>query len=374
LRAADLQRKILTTVCGTGVKVFDFKGGGLGTKQPLNSPWDVAVAGDVLYVAIAGSHQIWTYDPKTQIAEAFAGTGQENIIDAHRTRAALAQPSGLCVRDHCLYFADSEVSAIRELDLERGTIRTLVGKGLFEFGDVDGDRNTARLQHPLGVAAWKDTLLVADTYNHKIKQVDPQDGGAKTLFGTGRSGLGFPGKESAFYEPGGLTVLGNLLFVADTNNHRIVRVDLSNREWSVFQLKWTKKVENNSTSRELLSEIVIAPGLVEMEVDIVLPPDAELTPDYPIHLHVEGGPILVENAARDLRFDSPALPLRCEIQVTDATTTGTLLVDLDFGYCLKKNGVCIPSQMGWILPIRLHPDGKTHIPLTASFIDSGSQQ
>ena len=70
-------------------------------------------------------------------------------------------------------------------------METLVGGDLFEFGDVDGSGDEVRLQHPLGVAfAYGDKLLIADTYNHKIKQLDPKRKG-HYLFGTGKPGHGW---------------------------------------------------------------------------------------------------------------------------------------------------------------------------------------
>jgi hypothetical protein len=98
----------------------------------------------------------------------------------------------------------------------KGVVRTVVGKDLFVFGDVDGDRETTRLQHPIGMA-WADgALFVADSYNSKIKRVDPATGVTKTLLG-GRD-------DKVVDEPAGLAVVGTDLIVADTNHHRILRV------------------------------------------------------------------------------------------------------------------------------------------------------
>ena len=130
-----------------------------------------------------------------------------------------------------LYLADSEVSAIRGIDMAAETVFTVLGEGLFSFGDVDGVFPKAKLQHPLGVAAWGRMLLVADTYNHKIKVVDPAARSARTLFGTGKPGAAEEDGKPAFFEPGGLSVAGDFVFVADTNNHRIVRVHLATGEW-----------------------------------------------------------------------------------------------------------------------------------------------
>ncbi|MDQ3701303.1 MAG: hypothetical protein M3442_10320, partial [Chloroflexota bacterium] len=146
-----------------------------------------------------------------------------------------AQPSGLSLDAGAtrLFVADSETSAIRAIDLPGGGVSTLLGAGLFEFGDIDGPATLARLQHPLGVSSWPDdpqgpSLLIADTYNHRIKRLDLQTREVRTLIGAGAPG-GFadgPGPSARFSEPGGLAIARGTLFVADTNNHRLRVVDL----------------------------------------------------------------------------------------------------------------------------------------------------
>src|SRR5437660_881833 len=118
--------------------------GGAGPMN-LSSPWDVVKAGSRLYVAMAGSHQVCSLDLESGRMEAFAGSGREGLQDGSRDQAWFAQPSGLALLDNTLYVADSEVSAVRAIDLETGTVSTLVGEGLFVFGDEDGDGRSARL-------------------------------------------------------------------------------------------------------------------------------------------------------------------------------------------------------------------------------------
>src|SRR5205085_12592428 len=128
-----------------------------------------------------------------------------------------------------LYVADSETSAVRYLDLEVGQVHTLVGKGLFEFGDRDGLPDRALLQHPLAVAAGPNGLLVADTYNDKIRRVDTHSGEVTTFFATASGVL--------LKEPGGLCQLGDgRVIVADTNNHRLVEISDGGRAARVIDL------------------------------------------------------------------------------------------------------------------------------------------
>ncbi len=230
LRRADLNTYRVETVCGNGEIGYDRRGGKAGRAQPLNSPWDVAAHHDLLYIAMAGLHQLWLFDPVTGIAHTAAGTGRENITDNPAPQAALAQPSGVTVQGDALYFADSETSAVRRLDLRTFTVTTLAGQGLFVFGDVDGPGETALLQHPLGVSATADAVYVADSYNHKIRRIDPVARTVATVAGTGASGCSTDGP-LLLSEPGGLSVVGHDCFIADTNNDRILRLNLDTGAW-----------------------------------------------------------------------------------------------------------------------------------------------
>jgi DNA-binding beta-propeller fold protein YncE len=184
----------------------------------LSSPWDVALKMGILLVAMAGRHQLWVVDLLHDRAYPYAGTGEEAKRDGGVDEAAFAQPSGLATDGNTLYVADAEGNAIRAVALPPvNTVTTIAGGDLFDFGDKDGTGQEARLQHPLGVAAHAGRVYIADTYNHKIKTLDPASGKVTTL-------------ASGFYEPGGLSIAGGRLYVADTNNHAIRVVDLSSRE------------------------------------------------------------------------------------------------------------------------------------------------
>ncbi len=199
--------------------------------EGLRSPWDVAWDGELLYVAMAGSHQIWFHDAAAAETDVFAGTGHELRRDGPVAGAAFAQPSGLAVLDGSLYIADSEISSIRAIDDLAGlpTARTVCGSGeLFGFGDRDGFGADVLLQHPIGIAAGEGVLFVADSFNHKVKRVDPASGECRTLVG-GLERLPETA-EPGFWEPEGLAYAEGILYVADTNNHRVVAVGLESGE------------------------------------------------------------------------------------------------------------------------------------------------
>jgi len=180
---------------------------------PLNSPWDLQVHGGLLFVAMAGSHQIWMIDLVRRLAFPYAGSGREARIDGGLDDAAFAQPSGLTMADEVLYVADSESNIVRAIDLPpTNRVRTLAGGDLFEFGDRDGRGDAARFQHPLGVVSARGVLYVADTYNHRIRTVNPATGDVRVFAGIGTEGFedgpaavaAFPGSGAQ----GGGTVCG----------------------------------------------------------------------------------------------------------------------------------------------------------------------
>jgi len=237
IRRVNLQEQIVETIAGSGEQSRNIcPHSGIGLETALNSPWDLVKVGNKLYIAMAGSHQIWEMDLDTNIVKTYAGIGAEACIDGAVTESAFAQPSGITSNGKELYIADSEVSSIRSVELVENQVRTICGSGdLFGFGDVDGVGEEARLQHCLGVEYGENFLWVADTYNHKIKLVN-LDGNCQTVLGDGAVGLqDGQGKNSRFSEPSGLSILGKELYIADTNNHAIRCVNLENFEVKTLQ-------------------------------------------------------------------------------------------------------------------------------------------
>ena len=235
IRALDLKARTVKTVAGTGEQGEDREYDGPALKAGLNSPWDLLLQDGQLYVAMAGYHQIWKMDVAKGTIAAFAGAGMENIRDGALASACFAQPSGLATDGKTLFVADSEVSAVRAVPLGgEGKVKTLVGQGLFDFGDVDGTGDDVRLQHALGLTYHEGKLYVADTYNSKIKVLDPEKRTSTTFLGGEPEGwLATP----LFSEPGGLSYADGKLYVADTNAHRIRVVDLKTKAVSTLTLQ-----------------------------------------------------------------------------------------------------------------------------------------
>jgi len=238
LRAIDLESGVVRTLAGTGEQGLRRVTGGPGLEVALSSPFDLALVGDALYVAMAGFHQLWTLDLETGMLQVFAGTGREEITDGSLTTADFAQPLGLATDGRRLWAADSETSAVRQVDLATGAVTTLVGLGLFVFGDEDGVGDEARLQHVEGLAHADGTLYLADTYNHKLKRLDPATRAVTTVAGQAEPGYQDGGPALArFDEPSGLSVADGQLYVADLNNHAARLVDLERGEVRTLELR-----------------------------------------------------------------------------------------------------------------------------------------
>lgn len=234
LRKIDFTTHQVTTIAGTGFQSHQIPlHSGPALETELNSPWDLERVGDRLYIAMAGCHQIWVMHLDTGLISTYAGNGGESCRDGSLTESAFAQPSGLSTDGSELFVADSETSSIRGVGIaEEPKVRTICGSGdLFSFGDLDGHASEVRLQHCLGIEYTQNYLWVADTYNHKIKRVDHRSGHCRTMLGDDTSGSqDGRGLSARFFEPSGLSAIGPHLFIADTNNHLIRKVELDTLE------------------------------------------------------------------------------------------------------------------------------------------------
>lgn len=271
VRMIDLTTGSLRTIGGNGEQGFDFAGGKTGREQLLSSPWDLEIAtyDAILYVAMAGIHQIWCVDiGKNDYGAAspwnvFSGTGRELEKNSSVGRtASWSQPSHLSIgftsssSRRTMYVADSESSTVRSIDIDppggSHSTRTLAGgdgllaENMFAFGDKDGKGAKAKFQHPLAVLDAKDgkNVYVADSYNHRIKVVDI-DGNASAFVGSGKPGLKDGSDRSCqFWEPSGLALSpdGSLLYVCDCNNSVIRVVDTKQRSVSTLKLDFPSKM------------------------------------------------------------------------------------------------------------------------------------
>ncbi|NDJ52561.1 MAG: alkyl hydroperoxide reductase [Chloroflexi bacterium] len=354
IRAVDLANQTVRTVAGTGEK----GGYRLDLDQPptqieLRSPWDVYAEGDIIFIAMAGSHMIWVMLDEKQLGP-FAGNGREALVDGPRGEASFNQPSAIDFGMGHLFVADSEASAIRAISFdEESQVMTLIGRGLFEFGDIDGVGGEVRLQHPTGVAVQGSTVYIADTYNNKIKTLDPTKALVETLIGSGESGHADGAFAAAqVYEPEGLDVQGETLFIADTNNHLIRVADLSTQTVHTLTLTGLDKLMPAIPALERepdhrLEAISVQAGDLSITLHLSLPAGTKLNPDAPLTVR-QNGSVHQFQAGDDLRFTA---------QIDAAQD---LDLDIVVYYCEAEDArLCMIHDTRLRLPIQVGGEAQT---------------
>jgi DNA-binding beta-propeller fold protein YncE len=376
IRRVDLRGRKVETIAGTGEQLRQFlsvEDGMTDAKtQAISSPWDVQLVGQNLYIAMAGVHQIWRLDLIGGKIGVFAGTGREARQDGERAEAAFAQPSGLASDGRFLYVADSESNIIRRVDLnsKSGEVVTLAGGDLFEFGDRDGIGDEARLQHPLGIVYADGALLIADTYNHKLKRLDLQLRAVTTFLGAGRAGQ-TDGKHPSFYEPGGLSVADGKLYVADQNNQAVRVVDLKTRRADTLMISNLTPPQFNAAKTDEAGETAKnAPNIEEMKlspqtlplgentliVDVALPANYHLNPSAPQRLNLQSeNDSLAAKSLEEARADLRAgrLPLRVPVSALKPGKN-ELNLRLTLFYCRQDNtGTCRIKTLLWRIPVEI---------------------
>ena len=301
------------------------------------------------------------------LLEPYAGTTQEARLDGKLGTSAFAQPSGIASDGKNLFVADSESNIIREINFQKETVETLVGGDLFDFGDEDGKGDDVRLQHPLGIALYDGKLLLADTYNHKIKLLDPENKTVSTFLGTGKSGQE-DGKMPTFYEPGGLSVADGTLFIADTNNQAIRVVDLKSKEVSTLKIsgltppaKDAGEADNSSPNAKeikLETQKVSVNQKNSLVFNLNLPEGFHLNPNAPqrYEISVENGQNLTVVKPKE-KFSN--LPLIIPFQ-SGKSGAAQLKAKLTVYFCREDNtGTCRIKTLVWNIPVNVVTDGKS---------------
>lgn len=287
IREIDLEKKVVSTVAGTGKKAeipFPDQDGfqrwrGAPLKTNLKSPWDLSLHNGKLYIAMAGSHQIWRMPLSREWIAPFAGNGREDIVNGNflpdepygLNAASFAQPMGISIGAEIMFVADAEASSIRTLPMfDVGKVNTIIGTDhlpqgrLFSFGDAVGGYGVAKMQHPMDVLYYVDRVFVADSYNHRIKVITTLDGSIKSdtcrleeFVGTGTEGLSNEINNVQFNEPSGLSIAADTLFVADTNNHVIRTVDIYSRLTKTFEIKGLKPPQIKQSQRPSFAKAAV---------------------------------------------------------------------------------------------------------------------
>ncbi len=378
IRAVRLTEREVTTFAGTGVQGYNRDQSGPPLAMDLASPWDVTFGDDdTLYIAMAGTHQIWAYRFSADLIAPVVGSGREGLVEDALLAAQLAQPSGLYFRDNQLYFADSESSSIRVADLTEGRTAGLAGppmNDLFAFGDVDGGFGDSRLQHPLAVIGLEDgRLAVADTYNHKIKLLDPITKEIVTFTGQGGTG-GFRDGDlttALFDEPGGLATAAGKLYVADTNNHAIRVIDLASQTVSTVVFPNPELLQiggrvtvvgGNNASDEIitLDAQTAQAGTGAISLNIQLPEGYKFNNLAPFSARwsADGTVVALAEADQSQSLIEPVMPLVIPVTLNDGSVN--LTVDVTTYYCEAINeSLCFIDQVTLVLPVIVSAEGSS---------------
>ena len=308
------------------------------------SPWDLAWDGadgerERIIVAMAGIHQLWSYDPASGKLDQWAGTTNEGLVDGPLAEAWFSQPSGLTTAaDGRIWIADSESSALRHTDGE--TVATVVGQGLFDFGLRDGDAAQALLQHPLGVTALPDgSIAISDTYNGAIRRYTPADNKVETLI----AGLKEPSDAL-------VTTDGDLL-VVESAAHRLTRVKLPEEALRVEPTAY--RTQRPATE--------VAPGELELEVVFEPPPGEKMDDRYGPSTFVK-----ISASPPELLLDGVGgtVDLGRTLRLNPDLAEGVLHVSAKAASCDDGEfPACHLHQQDWGIPVRLVPGAPTRLPL-----------
>ncbi len=221
VREINFKDGVVRTIIGSGIR-GDIISEDLDAKDAnLSSPTDVDFFGNGIAISNSGTHQILSYNPKDETISVLAGNGMEGSEDGKYPENSLAQTSDMSVFGRKLYFVDATSSALRVLS-EDGEVQTLVGGNLKKSGHVNGSKDQALLQHPLGVLADDTGVYIADSYNQKIRKYDFSSKKIHDLVGKNRGDKVGSSSISEFDEPEGMIAVLDRFYLADSNNNRIL--------------------------------------------------------------------------------------------------------------------------------------------------------
>ena len=372
LRAIDLASKTVSTLAGTGRQGRPRDVNGNVKLTDLNSPWDLLHIDGTLYIAMAGPHQIWSHKLGTDEIKVHAGDAREDVINGSLASSAFAQPSGLAVNAEgtAFFVADSEGSSIRRVPTAPdGKVTTIAGtselprgQSLFAFGDVDAAGAEARFQHPLGVAVHDGAVYVADSYNHKIRRIDLKTNVVTTWLGTGEAGDALDPVQLS--EPAGLSVSGGNLYIADTNNHRILKVDFATKQTSVIDLQGVdapakpkrRRVPRIEDADQLPPQNVAAADALQVEVRLNVPKGSKRNEDYPVvwQVFVVDGDQVVSPDVLNGREEAAVKEgiATFDIPLNQTEGTARIIVEVGYGYCnTEGSGLCRLASNTWAFPL-----------------------
>lgn len=209
---------------------------GSAARARFDAPKGIATDGLFLYLTDFNNHTIRKIEIANSKVTTLAGlAGKKGSADGKGAAARFYRPLGITVDDGMLYVTDSNHHSVRQIDIESGEVTTVAG-GPGLVGYADGSAKDARFFIPEGITTDGENLYVADTHNHSIRKIDLDTNRVSTLAGlSGAPGMvDDTGGKARFSSPKGLTTEGRNLFVVDFGNHRIRKVVLATGQVSTL--------------------------------------------------------------------------------------------------------------------------------------------
>lgn len=348
IRAINLETKQVFTIAGTGEQWMQADvTTGPALEVKLSTPWDIEVFEDELIIAMAGEHRIWKYNFQSKTLGIFAGTTNEGLVDGKLAEAWFAQPSAMVqskIAPGKVWLIDSETSALR--CIENGKITSRIGKGLFDFGHVDGPADQALLQHPLGVIELPDgNLLIADTYNSAIRKYSPANNSVATI-------------ARNLSEP------SDIELVETASGVKLAIVEAAANRITLLPIEAEALVQGNAmrTARPALE---VTPGELSIEVTFSAPPGQKLDDRY--------GPstyLVVSSTPKELLLEGAgnSAELNRKIVLNPEITEGVLHVAAKGASCDEsaEGAQCHIHQQDWGIPIKVSASGSSTVALVLS--------
>jgi outer membrane protein assembly factor BamB len=179
IRRVDLKTGRITTVAGTGRKQLPVDGS-VATGRPMLGPRALYIVGDTMWIALREGHSVWRMDLRTHRLKHVAGTGKKGHRDASAKLSSFNGPKGIVAnRDGSrVWVVDTENQCIREIDVKKDRVRTVAGYGPqgVGFGGDGGPATKAKMGRPHGITVdRRGVLYIGDTNNHRVRRVRPSE-------------------------------------------------------------------------------------------------------------------------------------------------------------------------------------------------------
>ncbi len=358
IRAVNTATFEVKTIAGTGKQLDRLpKDNSPAREAAMASPWDLVAVGQSLYISMAGIHQIWALDLMKNTVSVLAGTSREGIDDGDRRgMATLAQPSGITTDGTSLYWVDPESSSVRQLRIGGSEVQTLVGTGLFDYGATDGPSKQAQLQHAQGIAYDDGALYIADTYNHRLRVLDLVAKQLGTAAGSERGWADGVAGAAKLDEPGGVSVAGGRVYIADTNNQLIRVFDPAKGQLSTVTLTNLSAITSGVPGRVTrvdLPPATVSPAASSLNVTFSAPGSYHLNGSAPSKLELaSSNPAVLEPGERSVPFTSDAASVSLPIPVRLAEGSAELTATASVYYCRTgAEALCFIGQFELHLPV-----------------------